>query len=77
MTYEFECKCGNTETINCSMDEVSNMRPVCPECGHVMKRVWSTSFVIPENLKGDNYQDSLYVKDLMKNRPTGKRKSIY
>ena len=38
--YEFECKCGNKETLQLPMDKRHSI-PDCPICGEYMKRVVS------------------------------------
>lgn len=77
MKYNFKCDCGNTKIIDCSMDEISGMKVTCDSCGSQMKRVWRASLIIPEHMKGENIEQMSYVNNLMKTRPSGKKKVLY
>lgn len=77
MKYTFKCNCGNIEEIDRPMKDISSLKLICSKCNSPMKRVWSTSFSIPESMKNENSQDVAYVNNLMKNMPTGRRKAIY
>lgn len=77
MKYKFNCSCGNSTIVECSMNDISKLTPICDRCGGSMKRVWKASFIIPEHMKGDNVEQMSYVNNIMKNRPSGKRKVLY
>ena len=59
------------------MDEISNLEVLCPECQSKMKRVWSSSFVVPEHMKNENAAQMSYLNNIMKTRPSGKRKFLF
>lgn len=77
MKYQFKCKCGNIKEVECSMQDISTLKVKCNKCGEDMKRVWSTSFVVPEHMKNENTQEMSYVKNILKTRPSGKNKVWY
>ena len=63
--YSFKCvedKCKGRDTIQCSMAEISDLKPKCPKCKKIMVRDFNSdnlSTVIPEHMRatgtaGDN-----------------------
>lgn len=77
MKYIFKCSCGNKEEIECSMREIPSLKVPCGKCGKDMKRVWGSSFIIPEHMKSENSQEMSYVKNILKKRPSGKDKIFF
>jgi len=77
MRYNFKCNCGESQTIECKIGEISSKKVICPNCGKEMKRVWSNSFIIPEHMKTENTSQMSYLNNIMKKRPSGKRKILY
>lgn len=59
------------------MQDISTLKVKCNKCGEDMRRVWSTSFVVPEHMKNENTQEMSYVKNILKTRPSGKNKVWY
>ena len=87
MRYSYKCEKGHITEIECKMDDMPQIVK-CDECGLIAKRdvvsdVKSTKIQIPEHMKagsigdGDNGANLDYLKDRMKNRPSGKRKIYY
>jgi len=77
MKYKFECKnCGKVKIIDIPMEQISNKKVIC-DCGNNMKRVWTTSLIIPEYMKAEQTQEMAYVNDRLNIRPSGKTKVYY
>ena len=77
MKYQFKCECGNVKEVECPMQDISTLKVKCDKCGVDMKRMWNTSFVIPEYMKNENTQEMSYVTNILKTRPSGKNKVWY
>ena len=77
MKYEFKCKnCGKVKTIDIPMSEISNFNAIC-DCGNKMIRNWKASLTVPDYMKATESQEISWVKDRLKNRPSGKRQVLY
>lgn len=77
MLYRFICPdCKRTKTINVSADEISGTNVVC-DCGKNMRRDWKTSVFVAESDRSNNIQDTSFINERMKIRPSGKTRSIY
>lgn len=63
--------------VDCSMNEISDKEVTCNNCGKKMKRIWVSSFIIPEHMKNENTQEMSYVKDVLKKKPSGRGKIYY
>lgn len=77
MKYKYICKCGNERIIECSMKDIVDHVEMCDKCGAKMSRDWKANLIIPEHMKTENSQEMSYVRGIMKNRPSGKRKTLY
>lgn len=77
-TYRYKClKCNITKDIELAMSDVGKEPILCDKCKQPMKRDYQANFIIPDYMKGDNIQQMGWLKDIMKNKPSGKRKVIY
>ena len=77
MKYNFICDCGNETTVDIPMREISQTEITCDRCGKKMHQKWCTSFSIPEGMTAEGSQETAWIKERMKNRPSGKRKIYY
>lgn len=78
MKYIFKCDCGKESTKEFKMSEVSKSVVLCEDCGKQMHQIYRNSNLInPEHMKSEQINDMSYVSRIMKNRPTGRTKSIY
>ena len=77
MLYDFICdKCGNESTKNIPMSEISTTEVTC-NCGARMRQKWSSALYVPEYMRAGEEQEMEWVKDRLKNSPSGKRKILY
>lgn len=77
MLYDFVCdRCGNEDTKNIPMSEISSTEVFC-SCGAKMHQKWSSALRIPEYMRAGEEQELEWVKDRLKNSPSGKRKILY
>lgn len=77
MKYRFICENGHEEVVECPMSEIKNKKMVCSECRTPMYKEWNTSFHIPESMSAADTQQTAWLNDRLKNRPTGKRRVFY
>ena len=73
MIYTYKCSnCNNEFLIKKDMKE-SSSKELCPDCGKELKRVWSTSYKLPE------YDPVLaeVSSKLRHSRPTGRSKVLF
>ena len=77
MLYDFVCdRCGNEITKNIPMSEISTTEVTC-DCGAKIHQKRSTTLHIQEYMRAGEEQELEWVKDRLKNRPSGKRKVLY
>jgi len=84
MQYDYKCDAGHfTEIKKCITDDIPAII-YCAECGKTAYRDWAGSTIqIPDHMKSggvanaDNGANLSYIRDRMKNFPSGKRKIYY
>jgi DNA-directed RNA polymerase subunit RPC12/RpoP len=86
MTFTYKCGCGYITEIEQSIKEKVAKSVKCPSCGSKAGRDWSDVKIhIPESFRAtsnlyhsDDASDIDYISNrLNRNRPSGKRKSVY
>ena len=77
MLYDCICdRCGNESTKNIPISEISTTEVTC-SCGARMRQKWSSALHVPEYMRAGEEQEMEWVKDRLKNSPSGKRKVLY
>jgi hypothetical protein len=84
MTYTFTCEKGHITEIEKSMKDDIPDSVSCMVCNELAFRNWSdTAIHVPEHMRANSYLNrdyagnTSYLKDRMKNMPSGKRKICY
>lgn len=79
MRYEFVCdNCKNVQSINIPMDKISETEVFCNKCNNKMHQHWSASLIVPDYMRAVEDEANMdWVKERMKNRPSGKDRIYY
>lgn len=76
MTSDYSCpKCNKVFEIKYSIKDGPPSEVLCPECKHVMERIWAANIQVPEWF-GDEFT-SVVSERMKHSRPTGRGKLIY
>ena len=78
MKYKFICENGHVTVEDLPIGSIKvTDKKICPECGVEMKQSLHAGFKVPASMSAADSQQIAWVNDIMKNRPSGKRKVLY
>ena len=78
MIFKMICpSCRSTKTITASSKDRNNLEIYCDNCNTKMRRDWSSSISVSEYDKASNIDDMGWVKDRLKNRPSGRNQVFF
>lgn len=78
MLYDFKCKkCGETKQIDISVNELKDLKVICNKCNNEMIRNWKAGITVATNDRSECIEETSWLKNRFKNRPSGKSQIIY
>ena len=78
MRFKYICnKCKSTETIDVPSSEEDKNIPVCINCGIPMRRDWRGNIAVSDECKAENIEETSWLKERMKIRPSGRTKALW
>ena len=78
MRYNFICeKCGKTKEVEVPYTEKDKLTIICEDCNVPMRRNWKSAIFVSNDCKSDEIEETSWIKERMKVRPSGKTRAIY
>ena len=78
MIFKMVCpKCKSTKSVTASSADRNKLDVYCDDCGAKMRRDWTPSISVSEYDKASNISDMGWIKDRLKNRPSGKNQVFF
>ena len=78
MRYNFICdKCKKTKEVEVPYTERDTVEVFCDDCKIPMRRNWKSAIFVSNECKSSEIEETSWLKERMKVRPSGKTRAIY